>query len=241
MSIAIHNIGGFMINNYVLDTPLGLIAIDTGFPGGEKCFLHRLDRLGGVQKLRYIFLTHAHDDHAGFLQALLNLADHAQVVLHPLAVPRLKTGRNEEPPGAGYATRLAALFSLVKKDFGFPPADVADRAVLVSPPDGGFFKSLGLPIEILFLKGHTPDSIGLYLPETGDLFCGDAAMNLVLSLGHHTIWIEDVPAFSRSWDAMLSLNPIRILPAHGKPFPPTDLQKYRRFMDGRSLIVPKKQ
>jgi glyoxylase-like metal-dependent hydrolase (beta-lactamase superfamily II) len=39
---------------------------------------------------------------------------------------------------------------------------------------------MGLPIRILFLPGHTCDSMGLLLEETGRLFCGDAAMNALI-------------------------------------------------------------
>ncbi len=235
MEIRIHNIGGYISKNYLLETPKGWIAIDTGYPGGEVKFLERLAKLCKPEDLKYIFLTHAHDDHAGFLAALLEEVP-AKVVLHPAGVPVLEAGQSAEPPGSGYATRVGALFGLVKKSFTFPRVHLGDRAIFVQEDRDQFFEELGLPLRIVFLPGHTPDSIGLFLPETGQLFCGDAAMNAVISLGRHTIWIDDVPEFQRSWDKMIALNPERIYPTHGRPFLPEDLIKYRHFMDGRSVI-----
>ena len=101
------------------------------------------------------------------------------------------------------------------------------------------FERLGLPLKILMLPGHTADSIGLFLPETGQLFCGDAAMNAVISVARNTIWIEDPARFGTSWDRMLALSPTRVYPSHGAPFPPKDLLKYRHFLDGKRLIRPR--
>lgn len=32
--IKVHNIGGYVVRNYLLETPAGVIAVDTGYPGG---------------------------------------------------------------------------------------------------------------------------------------------------------------------------------------------------------------
>lgn len=238
MDIRIHNIGGYIIKNYLLETPKGFIAIDTGYPGGEKKFLRRLSGICKKEDLKYIFLTHTHDDHAGFLAALLRETS-AKVILHPAGVPALEAGKTTDAPEGGYATRFAASFNIVKKSFTFPPVQLGDRAVFVEHESNQVFKEMGLPLQIVFLPGHTADSIGLFLPQTGQLFCGDAAMNAVISPRRHTIWIDDVAEFQRSWDKMTALNPTRIYPSHGTPFSPEDLLKYRHFMDGRSLIRPK--
>ena len=102
MEIRVHNLGGYMLNNYLLETPLGVIAIDTGYPGGAQGFLRRFVRHWPLTELKYVFLTHHHDDHAGFLKDLLVACD-ARVVLHPLALPQLRAGKNAEPPGEGYS------------------------------------------------------------------------------------------------------------------------------------------
>lgn len=230
-----HEIGSFMVRNYLLETQDGFIAIDTGYPGGLSRFIKRFERLAPLSTLRYIFLTHAHDDHAGFLNALLKRTQ-ARVILHPAAEAELLRGENAILPGAGYSTHLVATFGIFKKDFHFPPVEsalLAERAVYVHAPEDQPFKAMGLPLRILFLPGHTADSIGLLDEETGYLYAGDAAMNAIISRARHTIWIDDAEQFGASWDRMLSVQPTRILPSHGNP---KLLQKHRDFMEGRRLL-----
>ncbi len=142
MSIKVRNIGGYVVNNYLLKTPHCVLAIDTGYPGGEGRFIRRFERLWPLSELKYIFLTHHHDDHAGFLGDLMNNT-RTKVVLHPKAIRLLETGQSGEPPGAGYSSRLASLFSKVKKDFFFPPVTVGGRAVPVQDESDQFFLADG--------------------------------------------------------------------------------------------------
>ena len=52
-------------------------------------------------------------------------------------------------------------------------------------------------------------------------------MNGVPSSKRVTIWIEDKAEFQRSWDVLLAERAKLIYPAHGKPFDPHDLEKYK--------------
>ena len=234
----VYEIGSYMLRNYVLETPGGFIAIDTGYPGGADKFAKRFEKFAPLKELKYIFLTHAHDDHAGFLGELLSMTD-AKVILNPVGLPVLEAGENAVPPGSGYSSRLAASFGVFKKEFRFPPVQVGNRGIFMNTEADQFFHTIGLPLRILFLPGHTSDSIGLLNEETGELFCGDAAMNAVISRQRHTIWVDDAEAFGQSWDVMLAAKPSKIIPAHGNPFKPQDLRKYRHFLKGHSLISMK--
>jgi glyoxylase-like metal-dependent hydrolase (beta-lactamase superfamily II) len=240
MEIKIHNIGSYIVKNYLLETPVGWIALDTGYRGGVDRFLKRFSKLALVESLKYVFLTHAHDDHAGFLAALLKKT-HATLIVNTASIPLLASGENATPPGAGFSTRFASLFDIIKKDHSFPPFHVSGRSIRIPDESAQVFKAMGLPIRIVFLPGHTRDSMGLLLEETGQLLCGDAAMNtLLISTARHTIWIDDPVIYGQSWDKMLSLNPSKLYPSHGSPFSPKDLVKYRHFMDGKKPIVPKR-
>jgi glyoxylase-like metal-dependent hydrolase (beta-lactamase superfamily II) len=236
MNIKLHQIGGYIVKNYLIETPLGIIAIDAGYAGGFPKFKERFERKFPLSKLRYIFITHHHDDHTGFLNELI-AASQATVILHSLASSYIAAGENNQPPGGGYSSFPASLFGRMKTDFSFPPVTIPpDRARIVSSEEDQIFEELGLPIKILLLPGHTDDSIGLYLPEEGIILCGDAAMNAVISMARHTVWIDNAAEFGRSWDKMISCNPEMIYPSHGTPFEPGDLMKYRHYLDGRKLI-----
>jgi glyoxylase-like metal-dependent hydrolase (beta-lactamase superfamily II) len=241
MDIKIHEIGKYAVRNYLLETPQGIIVIDTGYSGSFPKFKANFEKRLPLSAIKYIFMTHHHDDHAGFLGELMAETE-APVILHTLAVEYLATGKNHEKPGAGYSSFVASLFSLVHKDFSFPSVTIPEsRAIIVNAEENQPFEERGLPIKVLYLPGHTEDSIGLFLPETGEIFCGDAAMNAVISVARHTIWIEDKTEFGFSWDKMLALNPARIFPSHGNPFPPSDLVRFRHYLKDKCLRPPRKK
>lgn len=238
MDIKVHDIGGYALRNYILETSRGIIAIDTGYKDGFDKFIKRFTQKWDLKDLKYIFLTHHHDDHAGFLGEIMKITD-AKVILHPLAIDPLSKGESQDDPNGGYSSFPASIFGWFKKEFKFPPVDLGDRAILAISQENCVFKKMDLPIEIVFLPGHTPDSIGIYLTDTKELFCGDAAMNAIISVAKHTIWIDNVDNFRKSWDVMISLDPKKIYPSHGNPFSVGELIKYKDYMVGRKLIKVK--
>lgn len=234
--MTIYNLENRIANNYLV--PLdggGYVLIDTGYVEGYANFLRRLGETGVSPKdIKYVFLTHAHDDHAGFLNDVLAITD-AKVILHPKAIERLLKGQN--PFIGGCSSRLSWLFNQMLKLFGkgehrYPPLkeEYLDRLVTI---DSEEFRSLSLPFEVVETPGHTADHIALM--KDGILFCGDAAMNGFPSIRRVIIWIEDLEQYKQSWDKMIALNPTVIYPSHGKPFPTKDLVKYRSHLDGIRL------
>lgn len=227
------NIGNRMVNHYLLQLMDGYLVIDTGYQGGFQRFCHRLSqRQINLGDIKYIFLTHAHDDHAGYLGDLLTALPEAKLVLDSRAPERLQAGENQMVGGCPTVlSRLAVgCMGLVGKGHHtFPTLDVSERAILWDG-DKQLFQEWGIPLTILSLPGHTADSIGL-LTEDKQLFCGDAAMNGFPSTHRNIIWIEDLPAYRDSWDVMLESTANTIFPAHGKPFPVEDLKKYRHSLD----------
>ena len=95
--------------------------------------------------------------------------------------------------------------------------------------DSEEFRSLNLPFKVLETPGHTADHISLLISDK--LFCGDAAMNNFPSQKRVIIWIENLQQFKQSWQAILAAAPKTIYPAHGKPFPASDLQKFLPDLD----------
>ncbi len=231
MEDGIYNLGNRAVNNFLVPGEDGYILIDTGYEKGFRRFRQKLKKYKlDPKNIRYVFLTHAHDDHAGFLNDVLAVTD-AKVILHPKAIEGLKRGQNSFEGGC--SSRLAWFFCQVLAFFGhgghtYPPIreEYLDRLISI---DSEAFKALRFPYEILETPGHTADHIAMI--QDGILFCGDAAMNGFPSRKRVIIWIEDLRQYKRSWEKILKTDVETLCPAHGSPFPRSDLERYLPSLD----------
>ena len=238
--MTIINLGTRIVNNYLISSEAGWILIDTGYARGFPRFLNMLEKNQIRPKdIRFVFLTHAHDDHAGFLNEVLAATD-AEVILHPKAIAGLKRGQNSFEGGC--SSRLAWLFCQALALFGhgdhrYPAIkdEYLNRLITI---DSERFKALHFPYEVLETPGHTADHISLLAGDK--LFCGDAAMNGFPSRRRTTIWIENPEQYKRSWERILRVRPIKLYPAHGKSFPKADLEKNLPFVAGIRLYPLKR-
>lgn len=201
------NAGDRVMNTWIYEIPEGYVMVDTGYPGKLESVGKRMKR-HGIQwsDIRCLFLTHAHDDHAGFLNELMEKCPHIQVIANPDSLPVLRKGRN--PFKGGCSTLKALLFCKCMSLWGkgrhlFPPLSKTfeDRIMWITE---GTRKDLETRLggRILFTPGHTGDSVSLKVGRA--IFPGDAAMNGFPSSHRITIWVEDPAAFGRSWDLLIA-------------------------------------
>ena len=227
------NVGNIVMNTYVYPCSNGYIMIDTGYENSLKKVEKKLNKEGiQLSDIQYVFLTHAHDDHAGFLNELLGKNSDLKVIMSDKAMPTLKRGQNSFDGGC--STRLAWLFCKLMGLFGkaehrFPKIDdrYDNRFVEITDSNKEELERI-LQGEIISNPGHTKDSISL---KVGNIvFCGDAAMNDFPSIRRLIIWIENLVEFEKSWERLIALDVDMLYPAHGSPFPKSDLMKYKKYI-----------
>lgn len=221
------NLGNQSNNMYLIEIHEGYIMIDTGLKSQYSKFSSELSNHGiGLEEIKYVFITHAHKDHVGFLKDIIRDTA-AKIILHPHAVNKLKVGENSFE--GGFSNFFAwVLFrtkkAVFKKTHRFDMIHDESRFIIASESNQEMLKEL-TSAQILDLPGHTKDSIGLIL-EDEVLFCGDAAVNNITGQYRIIHWIESVIDYKESWVKMINSDFSMVYPTHGKPFSKNELIKY---------------
>ena len=217
------------MNTYVYPCEDGYIMVDTGYEHSLKDVERKLNQKNiRLTDIKYVFLTHAHDDHAGFLNELLSKTTDLKVIMSDKSMETLKKGQNSFVGGC--STLLAWIFCKLmgivgKAEHRFPTIEdkYDDRFIEITENNKNELEKI-LNGKILFTPGHTADSISLKVEKI--IFCGDAAMNGFPSVKRLIIWIENVYQFKQSWDVILNTDAEKIYPAHGMSFDKNDIRKY---------------
>jgi hydroxyacylglutathione hydrolase len=203
-------VGALQCNCVILgcETTREALVID---PGDEVDRILRALKEGGLT-LRGIVHTHAHLDHLG-ATAPLARATGAPIYLH-----------SDDLPLYEHVPEQAALFG-----FPTPPTMPADRYIR----DGESLSWGTVSAEVMHTPGHTPGSVCLRVPWTGDrpggeperVFAGDTLF--AGSIGRTDLWGGDFDRILASIrDRLLSLPDETVVwPGHG---PATTIGRERR-------------
>ncbi len=211
---------------FLLKCTGGYLLIDTDYQKYYKLFEKKLANLGiATSDIKYLLLTHHHDDHAGFAAELVRRTG-CRVIAHRNAVSVLEKGKSEETikPVNRRIQIVMTFYMLVHKEFKFPPVRLAERDIVIEGDNDSFLKGIGIDGVILHTPGHTRDSVSVLLSD-GSAFVGDAAMNFLrwTGVGHRPIYIEDINTVYESWRKLRERGARVIYPSHGRPFSATKL------------------
>jgi len=214
---------------YLLPCKGGWLLIDTAFLKDYPRFLSGLKEAHiDPTELRYVVLTHRHDDHAGFAGSLANEFGTA-VLAHEQCFVALDQGvkTSHARPLKWFVplTDLALALFMERGPVRAPLPPQTQRIFLKGDaPD--VLRALGIPATILWTPGHTSDSISVLLDD-GSLFSGDAASNLLNAIGaaYRPLYVADRGDLFASWRKVLDCGAKRVYPAHGLPFEATELKR----------------
>jgi len=116
-------------------------------------------------KVKYIFVTHRHNDHSGGASVLVKKLKNAKIYAHPITIENIKN-----PEKINEATK--AMYG----SLGEPIDPVKDLEKLVKINDGDIFDiGNGLKIRAMLMPGHTSDHFMFYEEKNGFVFTGDGA------------------------------------------------------------------
>jgi len=208
------------------------LLIDTGYPKDYKKFVQILKKKYDIEisEIKYLLLTHHHDDHAGFAAELLNNTG-VKLIVHENALERLKLGASEED-SRPLNKRIKVIFCVFSRfhEFKFPSVIPSKEDIILKGSESNheLLKVLGMDGTIIYTPGHTKDGISVILSD-GSVFPGDNAMNAwyfnIFGIKKRPIYVQDIELVFESWKKYIELGGKKIYPAHGKPFDIKKLQK----------------
>lgn len=220
-------------NVYLLRCQGGYLQIDTGYDRDYPIYRRNLERAGvRLDEIKYVLLTHHHDDHAGFLNDLARDAE-LTIIAHEQARGLLLTGKNDTTRGGGYVSKRARLVADIKMRLDprwtltFPPFALRDNDWLIGGDDRQHLRDIGVAGQILYTPGHCIDHLALVM-DNGDVYCGDAAASYppLVGIQYCAVFMTDMEESYRSWQKMLEAGAQVIYPSHGRPFSANKLRQH---------------
>jgi hydroxyacylglutathione hydrolase len=217
-------------NVYLIDGGDELALVDTGTGLDTDAILANVGALGhDPARIRHLFLTHAHGDHAGGaaglrarLGARVHLAGAERAALE---------ARDEVALGLDVARRNG----YYPADYRLEPCEV-DRLLA----DGERLRCGRLELAVLATPGHSAGSVCLVLEgaEGRVLFAGDT----VFAGGKISLLVipgADLLALADSVARLAAVRPTALLPGHG-PFPLRDAHEHveRAQRTFESMVPP---
>lgn len=239
MKMQIINTGKGIVNSYIYPCHLGYVLVDTGYHNNFRHFLHILKSNNiNIHDIKYLFLTHAHDDHAGFINEVLQQNGDITIVLSQEAFNTLTINNMAQ---ADNATGIVAWISCKVMDISknrdyllFLNKRFINNTLIVDDDNRSEVSKL-LEGEILKTSGHTDCSLSLLLPN-GSMFIGDVAMNNFPSIKNIPLLISSKFELIASWQSIINSNVKMLYPGHGKPFEASHLKKNIKYLEKARLL-----
>jgi len=209
-------------NSYLLPCKDGWLLIDTGYPNDYEKFKLALEYINiELSSVKWLFITHSHDEHAGFAESIRRESG-CHLILPVQAVDNLKNGQMVWNGKAlnRRITVLSKLYDIIKKrDMKFPPVTVSINDMILRSENSAFPESIGVKGKFIYTPGHSPDSWSLIMND-GRVFCGDAAMNFLNSMGadYRPVFVTDETEMYISLKKILDSGIKTFYSGHGPAF-----------------------
>lgn len=192
------SLGKLGSNNGIIESSEGSLLVDVPHKPSDAIALAEL--ISEKPRVAWIVHTDHHIDHT-----LTNGFFPGAVVSHVLTYERLK----EDMPTVAFVQEL---LGTLDPDGQSAMALFPERVPTVVFEERLGIRLGGVVVDLVALPGHTPNTIGVHLPEVGLLFSGDA----VSGMGLPSFQESSFRAWRSSIDKVLSLEFDVLVPGHGQ-------------------------
>jgi glyoxylase-like metal-dependent hydrolase (beta-lactamase superfamily II) len=168
---SLHRVGSDIVAFYLISDERGVTMVDAGLPGQWKDLLRELTAMGKTPTdIQSIILTHGDSDHIGIAERLRREYS-VPVYVHSADAARAR-GEESSHPKWG-KINIAALLRFLGYTLRKGGMRTTYLGEVIPVADGDVLDLPGDP-QIVGLPGHSPGSIGVYVPAVDAVFVGDA-------------------------------------------------------------------
>lgn len=216
---SLHRVGSDIVAIYLVSDERGVTMIDAGLSGQWKDLMRELTTMGKtVADIRGVILTHGDSDHIGVAERLRR--EHAvPIFVHGADAARARGEETAHPKWGKIKVGALARFLAYALRKGGMRTTYLGEVLPVS--DGDVLDLPGDP-QIVGLPGHSPGSIGVYVPVVDAIFVGDALTTrhvLTGARGPQPAPFTDDPGLAEKSLTTLAAVPARwVLVGHGTPW-----------------------
>ena len=251
-------------NLYMFSNEAGeYVLLDTGIKCDREKIIPKITKkIGNINNIRIIIITHSHDDHIGNLKLLAENIKNENLTLisHIGGKGVLLSGKRNIPGGfygitefisrkikAKVSERSSQETENLKK--GKKIRENRKIVLLEENIKNTVFldfegyeefslKKYGFAnLKVIYTPGHTMDSISLVYKDDDSneryLFCGDTVQNLLWKKPLIPLFGDDIRVLLKSWRKIIEENYDRIYPATGKYVVTGDLAKVAKYEKNR--------
>ena len=214
------------------------LLMDTGINVKKEKILKRIiQKIGEVNKIKVIVLSHSHADHVGNLKILIDEIGDVRVIAHKNSENILETGKSVIPNGFYPFTEKVSKKLKSKKNFSkniFSKLEKTDMEKVIFidflQQEKILLSEYGFGnMEIIETKGHSNDSVSVAVFDEKNnekyLFCGDMIQNLCFKFPLIPLFGENKEELIESWKKIVLNGYDKIFPATGKEVTVRDLIK----------------
>lgn len=221
------------------------VLVDAGLKTSGEKIKKMAAKLFGDKKPLCIILTHAHFDHVGSLEALIDEWK-VPAYAHYLEIPYL-TGKSSYPPPD--PTVGGGLMSLASFAYPNSPINIWNKIEIL--PEDGVLPNLP-EWRYLHTPGHAPGHISIFREDDGVLIAGDAfvttnqesAISVMFQLkkisGPPKYFTYDWAQAKQSVKTLMKLEPEVVATGHGKPMYGKEVRRSLHHLSERfyEIAVP---
>lgn len=200
------------------------LLVDTQLKTKYKKFLRKLKKLKiEISQIKYLFITHHHSDHVGFVAKLRGLNDDLRLIVHQEAVEYLKRGEMEnytQPVNFIVKVLMKIVYNMIPLEY-CPIKIIPSFDEIIDTEESDFLReNLGIQATILHTPGTTHDNLSIVFDKGEKAIVGDIAINIfkIFGLKHKTPGIVSESQIKESWRKLRDRGVKTIITSHGRPF-----------------------